>query len=142
MGGIYGLVLTNVPFFVGTLTMLRSNMLAHILKRPGASALPDSPGEAISRFRGDVFEIPLFALWLNDINGLLVSGGVALTIMFSINAKITFFATLPFIVVAFLSTSFSREGCWWYRLQRASRRVVDFRSGELHALRSSSYVER
>ena len=103
--GIYGLVLTNVPFFTHTLTLLRRNMLAHILKRPGAAALPDSPGEAVSRLRGDVFEIPLFALWLNDINGLLFSGAAALVMMFSINARITAFSIIPFFVVGFLSNA-------------------------------------
>ena len=41
--GIYGLITTNVPFFVHTMTLLRKNLLKHILRRPGASALPDSP---------------------------------------------------------------------------------------------------
>lgn len=57
--GMYGLIRTNVPFFVHTAALLRRNLLRHILRRPGAAALPDSPGEAISRFRGDVFEISL-----------------------------------------------------------------------------------
>ena len=121
VAGIYGLVLTNVPFQVGVLTLLRRNMLKHILKRPGASALPDSPGEAISRFRGDVYEIPLFALWLNDINGLLVSGVVALILMFSINAKITIFAILPFFVVAFLSNAATHK---IEEYRRASRKAT------------------
>ena len=41
-------------FTVGAL--LRKNMLNRILDRPGARAVPGSPGEAISRFRGDVQE--------------------------------------------------------------------------------------
>ena len=64
--GSFGLIKTNIPFFVYTLTLLRKNMLTYILKRPGARALPDSPGEAMSRFSGDAFEISLFALWMND----------------------------------------------------------------------------
>ena len=50
VGGIYGVVLTAMPFIINTITLLRRNMLGYILKRPGAAALPDSPGEAISRF--------------------------------------------------------------------------------------------
>ncbi|MEI7834343.1 MAG: ABC transporter ATP-binding protein, partial [bacterium] len=87
--GIYGLVRTNVPFFVNTMTLLRKNLLRHILRRPGASALPDSPGEAISRFRGDVFEMPLFALWMNDLIGSIIFCAIALVVMFHINASIT-----------------------------------------------------
>ena len=85
--GFYGLIRTNVPFFVHTMTLLRKNLLRHILRRPGAAALPDSPGEAISRFRGDVFEISLFALWLNDILGLVVFGVVAVVALVRINRR-------------------------------------------------------
>lgn len=36
--------------------------------------MPDAPGEAISRFRGDVDEIRLFALWFNDLLASVVCG--------------------------------------------------------------------
>ena len=124
VSGIYGLVLTNVPFLVHNVTMLRRNMLSHILGRPGARALPDSPGEAISRFRGDVFEIPMFALWLNDINGLLVSGAVALVLMFSVHAKITLFAVAPFVVVVFISNAASRRIEHYRRESRRTSGIV------------------
>ena len=93
--GIYGLISTNVPFFANTMTLLRKNLLRQILRRPGASALPDSPGEAISRFRGDVFEISLFALWLNDITGMIAFGVVAIVVMVGISPSITGLAILP-----------------------------------------------
>jgi ATP-binding cassette subfamily B protein len=124
VGGIFGLVLTNVPFFVNTLALLRRNMLRHILQQPGASALPDSPGEAISRFRGDVFEIPLFALWLNDILGLLASGVAALAMMFSIHARIALFTVLPFAGVAFLSNAATRRIEHYRRESRRTTGIV------------------
>lgn len=40
--------------------LLRVNLFEHIMNRPGARALPSSPGEAISRFREDVDEIAFF----------------------------------------------------------------------------------
>jgi ABC-type multidrug transport system fused ATPase/permease subunit len=83
--GMYGLITTNTPFFMNTMTLLRKNLLRHILRRPGASALPDSPGEAISRFRGDTFEISLFALWLNDLMGSLAFNIIALVVMVGIS---------------------------------------------------------
>ncbi|MBI5961019.1 MAG: ABC transporter ATP-binding protein, partial [Chloroflexi bacterium] len=102
---VWGLIQTNVPFFVHTMTLLRKNLLRYILKRPGAKALPDSPGEAISRFRGDVFEIPLFALWMNDILGMVFFGVMAFTVMISINAQITLLAVLPFIAVGIIANA-------------------------------------
>jgi len=107
--GIWGLITTNVPFFQNTMTLLRKNLLRHILRRPGASALPDSPGEAISRFRGDVFEIPLFALWLNDIMGLVVFNIVSLIVMVRISPTYTGLALLPFLVVGVIAASSTRR---------------------------------
>ena len=124
--GIYGLISTNVPFFMNTMTLLRKNLLRHILRRPGASALPDSPGEAISRFRGDVFEIPLFALWLNDIMGLIAFNIVALIVMVRISPTYTGLAMLPFIVVGIIAAS-STKRIDEYR--RASSRATGIITG-------------
>ncbi len=97
--GMYGLITTNTPFFMNTMTLLRKNLLKHILRRPGASALPDSPGEAISRFRGDTFEISLFALWLNDLMGSLAFNIIALIVMVRISPTYTGLALIPFLIV-------------------------------------------
>lgn len=108
LGG-YGLITTNTPFFQNTMTLLRKNLLKHILCRPGASALPDSPGEAISRFRGDTFEIPLFALWLNDLMGEVGFNIVALIVMVGISPTYTGLALLPFIVVGVIAAASARR---------------------------------
>ena len=124
--GIYGLIRTNVPFFVHSMTLLRKNLLRHILRRPGAKALPDSPGEAISRFGGDVFEIPLFALWINDILGMLFFGVTALAIMLSINAQITAVAVVPFLFVGVIAAAATNR---IERYRRASRRAAGIVTG-------------
>ncbi len=118
---LVGLIRSNVPFFVHTMTLLRKNLLKYILKRPGAKALPDSPGEATSRFGGDVFEIPLFALWLNDIQGSMLFGIIAIVIMLSINPTITLIAIVPFIFVGFIAAAATNK-IEMYR--RASRRAA------------------
>jgi ATP-binding cassette subfamily B protein len=128
--GIYGLITTNVPFFNHTMMLLRKNLLKHILRRPGASALPDSPGEAISRFRGDVFEIPLFALWLNDISGLLAFSIVALIIMVHISPTITVLVLLPFIVVGIISGASTQRIDEYRRASRRSTGIVTGFIGE------------
>jgi ATP-binding cassette, subfamily B, bacterial len=101
--GAYGLIRTNVPFLVHSLTLLRKNMLAHILKRPGARALPDSPGEAISRFAGDAVEVPFFALWINDFIGTLVLALVAIAVMMAIDPFITAVTLAPFALVTLVA---------------------------------------
>src|SRR5262245_43979696 len=45
----YGFYYADVPIFADIPTLLRKNLLRHILRRPGAAPLPDSPGEALSR---------------------------------------------------------------------------------------------
>lgn len=124
--GVLGLTLTNVPFFVHTMTLLRKNLLLNILKRPGARALADTPGEAVSRFQGDVFEIPLFALWLNNLTGIVGTGIVAVAVMMSIHPLMTGVALLPFVAVG-ITASAANSRVEKYR--RAARRASGIVSG-------------
>jgi len=106
LGG-FGFYYADVPIFSEVPTLLRKNLLKHILKRPGASALPDSAGEAISRFRNDVMEIPLFVIWINDIiTGCLIIV-VSIGLMISINPGITVLALLPLLIVGFVANAAS-----------------------------------
>jgi ATP-binding cassette subfamily B protein len=107
--GIYGLITTNTPFFMNTMTLLRKNLLRHILRRPGASALPDSPGEAISRFRGDTFEISLFDLWLNDLMGSIAFNVIALIVMVRISPTYTGLALLPLFVAGVIAAASTKR---------------------------------
>ena len=87
-------------FRVGAL--LRRNLLAAHLRRPGALAPPVSPGEAVNRYRDDVAEVADFPLWLPDVVGNVLSFVLAVMIMARINLPITLFVFLP-LVVAFVA---------------------------------------
>ena len=117
----YGFVYADVPIFSQIAYLLRRNLLKHILRRPGAAPLPDSPGEAVSRFRNDVMEIPLFTLWFND----MISGiGVTLTaivMMLSINVKITLYALAPVLLVGLIANAAASRVT---RYRRASRKAT------------------
>jgi ATP-binding cassette subfamily B protein len=102
--GIYGIIRCNVPFIYITHTLLHKNMLGNILKQPGARALTESPGEAISRFQGDVHEIPLFALWMNDLLGIMTFSTIAIVMMVRINPAVTVVAMIPMFIVVVIST--------------------------------------
>jgi ATP-binding cassette subfamily B protein len=103
----YRSVYAHVPLSAHVETLLRKNLLTYILKRPRtsarASALPDSPGEAITRFRGDVREIPFFVIWINRILVGVVEVAVAIYIMLKIHVPITLLALVPSVVVGFIS---------------------------------------
>lgn len=140
--GVYGIMRSNGPFWNYTMVLLRKNMLSHILKRPGASALPDSPGEAISRFRGDVFELPLFALWLNDFWGVLCMTIIALVFMIRISPVITLFAIFPVLLIGFISNfATNRIGKYRKESRAAAGRVTGFIGeifGSVQAVKSST----
>lgn len=101
----YGFYYADVPIFVDMATLLRKNLLRHILRRPGASALPDSPGEAISRFRNDVNEIPLFVILINDIMVGLIIIAAAIILMTRISPSVTLMALAPLVIVALVANA-------------------------------------
>ncbi|MEZ4677782.1 MAG: ABC transporter transmembrane domain-containing protein [Caldilineaceae bacterium] len=83
---------------------LRINMLREILRQPGAAALPNSPGEAVSRFTGDVREVTRFAVdRLVDLWGFLALPVIGLGVMFSINAHITWVIIILAIVIVVIN---------------------------------------
>jgi len=127
MGGFWGLVRMNRPFIFHNHTLLHKNLMERILERPGARALPESPGEAISRFRGDVNELPLFALWINDLLGNALFTVIAVAIMMSINARITLIAFVPLVIIVTVANSAtSRIQAYRQATRRASGKVTGF----------------
>ena len=99
----YGFYYADVPIFADMNTLLRKNLLRYILKRPGASQLPDSPGEAVSRFKKDVDEIPLFVILINDVMVGLVIIAVAIVLMTQISPSVTVMALIPLVIVGIVA---------------------------------------
>lgn len=98
---------SSLSFVVGTL--LRRNLLKRILERPGAKALPASPGEAISRFRNDVDQVSIYVGWTADPIGQVLAFVVGIVVLARVNAALTLivFAML-LLVVALTSRTLSR----------------------------------
>lgn len=118
---------TRVPFLVRTQTLIRKNLLAHILNRPGARALPGSPAEALTRFKGDAEEIPLFTAGITDFISTVVFDLIAVFTMLSISVPLTLVALAPFFVVA-LVANLAGKRIQQYRSasREATGRVVSF----------------
>jgi ATP-binding cassette subfamily B protein len=100
---ILGCQLTNIPFMISSASLMQKNMFARILQLPAARALPDSPGEAISRFRDDADGITEVLITLNDFIASMVFAVIAFVIMASINLTITIGVFLPLSVVALVA---------------------------------------
>jgi len=122
----YGFYYADVPIFADIPTLLRKNLLRHILRRPGASPLPDSPGEAISRFKNDVNEIPLFVILINDIAVGIIIVIVAIILMAQISPSVTTMALIPLLIVGIVA-NIATKRIEHYR--RASRQAAGDVSG-------------
>lgn len=90
---------TWFAYYFGQQALLRRNMFAWVMRGPGAHRLPDSSGEAMSRFRDDVQEVSNSFENMVDVWGVaLYVIGVAI-IMLRINALVTVITLAPFIAV-------------------------------------------
>lgn len=79
--------------------LLRRNIFARILQRPGARALPSSTGDAISRLRDDTFEVSGYICWLFDPVGQIIVLCLALWLLMRISPLVTLTVFIPFVVV-------------------------------------------
>ncbi len=95
VAAIFGDVAVYFTFQYNIAALLRKNLFEHILKRPGARAVPGSPGEAISRFRDDVDEIAGFMAESLILTGFALASVVAVVVMLSIDARITLVVFAP-----------------------------------------------
>ena len=87
-------------FYYSLSALLRRNAFAHILTRPGARAVPESPGEAISRLRDDVDEVSGFMAESLILLGFGFFALVAVVVMLRIDARIALLVFLPLAAVA------------------------------------------
>ena len=110
--------------FATTFTMgalLRKNLLAHILDRPGNDALPGSPGEAVSRFRDDVDFVSSYLMRFPFLVALTAFAGIALFIMVRIKPLVTLAVFLPLATIL-IAASLARHRLRRYR--EASREAA------------------
>ncbi len=100
--GDFVFVFTMWVFVILSRVLIRKNMLLGIFKKPGAVALPDSPGEAVSRFRGDIEEVMWFTYHLTSFFSLGIFTGISFYLMGDINWKVTVFVGIPFLFMMIL----------------------------------------
>jgi ATP-binding cassette subfamily B protein len=107
--------------------LLRKNLLTRILERPGARAVPQSPGEAISRFRDDVIRASEFTSQLPFIIGQALFAVIAVMTMLKISVVVTLFAYLPFLFLVLVGNWAMKNVEKYNEANRkASGRVTDF----------------
>ncbi len=92
--------------------LLRHNLLASLLRRPGAMPPPLPVGEALSRYRNDVAEVTDFPLWLPDAAANILTFVLAVGILARIDLTITLVIFLPLLALIGVSRAA------WARLLR------------------------
>lgn len=101
--------------------LLRRNLLAYILRRPGARAIPCSPGEAISNFRDDVEQLEEAISWSVDAFAMTCFAVVSAFILFRIDAELTVWVFVPLIAVV---TAAQWATSWLQKYRAASREAT------------------
>ena len=107
--------------------LVRRNLFAALLRRPGALPHPVAPGEAVYRYRNDVGEVCDFPTWLPDVAGNLVSFVAAIAIMATINWQITLVAFMPIVVAYVVGRAAWSRMLLYHKLEgEAGDRVTGF----------------
>lgn len=101
--------------------LLQRNLLERVLEQPGATALPCSPGEAISYFRDDTEQVENILSWLLDVCGTFVFAATAVGVLAAIDAQLTLLVFLPLVLVIGLT---ERASGRMQRYRRASREAT------------------
>ncbi len=115
---IFGNIILSVRVEFTFATLLRKNVFDHILDQPGNNALPESTGEAVTRFREDVDYVNKYLQRIGFAFPLLVFGVIALFIMIGIDTVITFYVFLPLAIIMVTVSAASR----WLRRFRLDNR--------------------
>ncbi|HEY3062177.1 MAG TPA: ABC transporter ATP-binding protein [Chloroflexota bacterium] len=83
-------------------TLMRRNVLEHILRQPGAQSLPASAGEAIARLRDDVHAVGFGLSWMLDPLGQLVVAALTVAVLVRIDPLLTLAVLSPLAVVVLI----------------------------------------
>lgn len=135
VGSTYWAVNWDVTFQHTVGALIRRNVFARVLSRRGAEALPESPGEMLSRFRDDVDHVMRVLSDAPYVISQAVFAALAIGIMVQIHWRLTLFV-VPLLMGVLLVVD--RAGYRLERYRRASReaagRVTDFLAEMLSAV--------
>ena len=96
---IFADISVGYRWFQDVAALLRKNLFAHILDRPGAESLPGSTGEAISRFHGDVDEVLNFLTQAVFAAGYAAFAATAAAVMLRIDPRVALAVFAPMLAV-------------------------------------------
>ncbi len=128
-------IFTWFAYYFGQQALLRRNMFAWVMRGPGAHRLPDSPGEAMSRFRDDVQAVSDSFENVIDVWGIVLYVVGVVVIMARINVLVTAITLAPFFAVLVATNLI---GGLLERLRRANREATGSVTGYIGEMFSAA----
>lgn len=102
-------LLVDIAFRFSVSAVLQRNMLAELLRRPGARALDRTPGEALNVLRDDVRIAEDGVDWTLDLVFHLVNASLAMWILLRVNATIAIFVFVPLVAIVLVAQAATRR---------------------------------
>ena len=96
---VFGATMTATRWRFSARSLVQHNILASILRLPGARSVPQEIGRAISTLRDDAEAISQMGDWTFDATSAVVFAASSMAILLSINARVTVLVMPPIIVV-------------------------------------------
>ncbi|GGL97414.1 ABC transporter ATP-binding protein [Deinococcus aerophilus] len=126
-GIFYGAFRAWIELWYTLDALVRRNLLAYLLTARRSRRLPDTPAEAVSRFRDDVEDVAGYTeVWV-DGAGFVVYSVVAIALMARVDPLITVLVCAPLLLmVAFVQKLSPTIRSYRRRMREATARVTDF----------------
>lgn len=126
-GIFYGAFRAFIEIWYTLDALLRRNLLGYLLTTPGSRRLPDTPAEAVSRFRDDVEDVAGYVeVWI-DSAGFVLYSLVAIALMARVDPLITLLVCAPLLLmVVFVQKLSPTIRSYRRRMREATARVTDF----------------
>jgi len=108
--------------------LMRRNLLAEVLGKPGAKALPGATGEALNTYRDDARVVEDLISWIVDQVSFVSYALVALAILVRIDARVTGLVVVPLVGVLVMGRVVAKH---IRRYREASRRATERVTGAI-----------
>lgn len=126
-GIFYGAFRAWIELWYTLDALVRRNLLGYLLTARHSRRLPDTPAEAVSRFRDDVDDVAGYTeVWV-DGAGFVAYSLIAITLMARVDPLITLLVCAPLLLmIAFVQRLSPTIRTYRRRMREATARVTDF----------------
>ncbi|HLJ35591.1 MAG TPA: ABC transporter ATP-binding protein [Ktedonobacteraceae bacterium] len=119
---------------------LQRNLLQHILRRPGAKAIPTSPGDVLNRFRDDPAILMNMLEYIADAIALLLFAITAFIILLRVNVEITLLVFFPLTCVVVVAQTMKKRLETYRKASRDATGALTSAIGEIFSAVQSIQV--